>query len=64
MWQQLSEMALAHGDLRIAERCAAALGDVSCLRYLHRVNKIVAKETSGCEPLGRAVAHGAAATRM
>ena len=47
MWQQLSEMALAHGDLRIAERCAAALGDVSCLRYLHRVNKIAAKEEGG-----------------
>ena len=28
-------------------RCAAALGDVSCLRYLHRVNKIAAKEEGG-----------------
>jgi hypothetical protein len=26
MWRQLSEDALAHGDLAVAERCAAALG--------------------------------------
>jgi intraflagellar transport protein 172 len=43
MWQQLGEMALAQGDLRIAERCAAALGDVSRARYLHRVNKVATK---------------------
>jgi len=39
MWQQMADMALAAGDLRIAERCAAALGDVSRARYLRRVNK-------------------------
>ena len=43
MWRQLQAMALAGGDLAIAERCAAALGDVSCARYLHKVNKLVAE---------------------
>ena len=47
MWQQLAAMALTHGDLAIAERCAAALGDVSRLRYLHRVNKLTAANEAG-----------------
>lgn len=44
MWQQLSQEALAHDDHRIAERCAAALGDVSRCRFLHKVNKIARQE--------------------
>jgi intraflagellar transport protein 172 len=56
MWQQLGDMALAFGDLRIAERCAAALGDVSKARYLHRVNKMsdrMASEMGGTAADGR-----------
>ena len=56
MWQQLSEMALAHGDLKIAERCAAALGDVSCLRYLHRVNKIAQSNEARARARARRIA--------
>eukprot|EP00618_Florenciella_parvula_P017071 CAMPEP_0119543784 /NCGR_PEP_ID=MMETSP1344-20130328/54343_1 /TAXON_ID=236787 /ORGANISM="Florenciella parvula, Strain CCMP2471" /LENGTH=1740 /DNA_ID=CAMNT_0007588171 /DNA_START=113 /DNA_END=5335 /DNA_ORIENTATION=- len=41
MWRQLSDQAMAHSHIAIAERCAAALGDVSRARYLHRVNKKV-----------------------
>eukprot|EP00899_Mesostigma_viride_P028336 jgi/Mesvir1/8688/Mv02626-RA.1 len=54
MWQQLSKMALDEGELLIAERCFAALGDIAKARYLHKINKIrekVALEmgTSGME---------------
>lgn len=37
MWQQLGAVALEEGDIAIAERCAAALGDVSRARFLHKV---------------------------
>lgn len=37
MWQQLGSVALEEGDINIAERCAAALGDVSRARFLHKV---------------------------
>ncbi|KAL0586022.1 hypothetical protein ABG067_004345 [Albugo candida] len=40
MWGQLCEEALKQNDHRIAERCAAALGDISRSRYLSKVNKI------------------------
>mmetsp|Transcript_10682 Transcript_10682/g.13871 ORF Transcript_10682/g.13871 Transcript_10682/m.13871 type:complete len:1746 (-) Transcript_10682:405-5642(-) len=40
MWAKLSEVALASNDLKISERCAAALGDVGKARYLHKVNKL------------------------
>mmetsp|Transcript_29270 Transcript_29270/g.93818 ORF Transcript_29270/g.93818 Transcript_29270/m.93818 type:complete len:1764 (-) Transcript_29270:152-5443(-) len=51
MWKQLMQMALEGGDLLIAERCAAALGDVASSRYLHEVNKLVdeAGEKSGMD---------------
>jgi intraflagellar transport protein 172 len=39
MWRQLSEHAMTHNRIAIAERCAAALGDVSRARYLHSVGK-------------------------
>jgi intraflagellar transport protein 172 len=41
MWQQLSDVALQHGDVIIAERCAAALGDVPRAAYLHAINATV-----------------------
>lgn len=34
MWKQLKELALVVGDLAIAKRCAAAIGDVALSRYL------------------------------
>ncbi len=37
MWQQLGSVALEEGDINIAERCAAALGDVSRARFLRKV---------------------------
>lgn len=37
MWQQLGTVALEEGDINIAERCAAALGDVSRARFLRKV---------------------------
>ncbi|CAM9483417.1 unnamed protein product, partial [Phaeothamnion confervicola] len=47
MWGQLGDAALAHRDFAVAERCAAALGDVARARYL--------------QGLGRAAADAAAA---
>lgn len=41
MWTQLSDMALSHGDVMIAERCAAALGDVSRAAYLLEIHQQV-----------------------
>ncbi|GLD95237.1 hypothetical protein PINS_up003881 [Pythium insidiosum] len=40
MWSQLCQEALKQNDHRIAERCAAALGDVARARYLRKLNKI------------------------
>lgn len=40
MWRQLSDLALEADDLRIAQRCAAAVGDVSMAKYLGRINII------------------------
>lgn len=40
MWNQLSSCAIASGDLRIAQRCAAAVGDVGMSRYLGQVKEI------------------------
>uniref|UniRef100_A0AAY4EKD8 Intraflagellar transport protein 172 homolog n=1 Tax=Denticeps clupeoides TaxID=299321 RepID=A0AAY4EKD8_9TELE len=50
MWRTLSKLALEAHQLHIAERCFAALGDVSKARFLNQTNKIadtVAKETGG-----------------
>jgi intraflagellar transport protein 172 len=43
MWQQLSTVAVKSGDLRIAQRCAAAMGDVSMSRFLNGVKEIKAR---------------------
>ena len=40
MWQQLQEVALGAGELTIAERCSAALGDVCRARFLHKTSKV------------------------
>ncbi|XP_037541130.1 intraflagellar transport protein 172 homolog [Nematolebias whitei] len=43
MWKTLSKLALEAQQLHIAERCFAALGDVSTVRFLHQANQIVDK---------------------
>jgi intraflagellar transport protein 172 len=44
MWKSLSETALKDQKLAIAERCYAALGDVSRTRYLHNLNDLMDPE--------------------
>jgi len=39
MWAQLSAAAVSDGDLRIAQRCAAAVGDVAMARFLEDVKE-------------------------
>lgn len=49
-WKTLSQISLDAQELVIAERCFAALGDVSKARYLHETNEIAeeaAKTTGG-----------------
>lgn len=43
MWQQLSSMAVASGDIRIAQRCAAAMGDVASSRFLTEMKAVKAR---------------------
>ena len=43
MWRQLKDVALDAGDLRIAQRCAAAVGDVSMRRFLEEVHDLELK---------------------
>ena len=40
MWKTLSRLALEARQLHIAERCFAALGDVSKSKSLRQINKI------------------------
>ncbi len=40
MWRQLYDVALKAGELRIAQRCAAALGDVSMRKYLEELQEV------------------------
>lgn len=49
MWLQLSGVAIASGDLRIAQRCAAAMGDVAMSKFLSNVKetKLNAEATMG-----------------
>eukprot|EP01041_Mallomonas_annulata_P001132 gene1132-2194_t len=43
MWRQLNLATVNNGDLLIAERCAAAVGDIASSMYLHNVNIIKIK---------------------
>ncbi|KAL7748888.1 hypothetical protein RI367_005801 [Sorochytrium milnesiophthora] len=47
MWKTLGDMALQDRKLVLAERCAAALGDIAKTHYLHNVNQLIehVKET-------------------
>ncbi|KAJ3607079.1 hypothetical protein NHX12_026594 [Muraenolepis orangiensis] len=50
MWKTLSKLSLEAGQLHIAERCFAALGDVSTVRFLHLTNDLadqVSQDTGG-----------------
>nr|XP_046228660.1 intraflagellar transport protein 172 homolog isoform X2 [Scatophagus argus] len=50
MWRTLSKLALEAHQLHIAERCFAALGDISTVRFLNKTNEIadkVSRETGG-----------------
>ena len=49
MWKILEEKAFSGGNLVIAERCAAALGNVGRVRYLHKLNKIIIDDKMGSE---------------
>ncbi len=40
---QLHDIALSAGELSVAERCSAALGDVCRARFLHKTSKIAKK---------------------
>lgn len=42
-WKALAEVALEEQNLRVAEQCYAALGDVGKARYLHKINKLADK---------------------
>lgn len=42
MWQNLAEIALQLGNLRVAERCYAALGDMSRTHYLRETLQVSA----------------------
>ena len=41
MWGQLARLAMDEGNYAVAERCYAALGDLSRAQYLHQVNELV-----------------------
>lgn len=41
MWRTLSKMAIEERQLYIAERCYAALGNVTKTRYLREINKLI-----------------------
>lgn len=43
MWRELLQAADQKDDYIIAERCAAALGDVSSARYINKINKLSLK---------------------
>ena len=58
MWMQLQEIALGAGELTIAERCSAALGDVCRSRFLHKTSKVRHQSVrvgvhSGCDLIQR-----------
>lgn len=40
MWTELGKVSFHDGELTIAERCAAALGNISHTRYLHKAVKL------------------------
>lgn len=58
MWKTLSRLALEARQLHIAERCFAALGDVSKSKALRQINKIAeqsAEEMVGSSCLYRVI---------
>ncbi|KAE8286539.1 Intraflagellar transport protein 172-like protein [Larimichthys crocea] len=55
MWKTLSKLALEAHQLHIAERCFAALGDVSTLRFLHHTNQIADKVSQDMNAVDEAI---------
>ena len=43
-WKTVAKMALEQQNLYVAERCYAALGNISKASYLRKMNKLVAQE--------------------
>ena len=43
-WKTLAKLALEQQNLYVAERCYAALGNVSKADYLRKINKLIAQE--------------------
>lgn len=43
LWQNLADIALQLGNLRVAERCYAALGDMSRTHYLRETLELAAE---------------------
>ena len=43
MWAQLARLCMDEANYPVAQRCYAALGDLSKAQYLHQVNALVAK---------------------
>jgi len=66
MWRQLSEHAMANDHVAIAERCAAALGDVARARYLHGVGERMsdAARDLGSEDPAAGLAHWSVRSRL
>lgn len=55
MWRQLNSASVNAGDLLVAERCAAAVGDVSANMFLRSLNDIKTKAEQ--EHMGRGLDH-------
>lgn len=49
MWAKLGQAAHRAEAWAVAQRCAAALGDVGRARYLHRMNKLARSEGEGAD---------------
>mmetsp|Transcript_6208 Transcript_6208/g.19575 ORF Transcript_6208/g.19575 Transcript_6208/m.19575 type:complete len:1014 (+) Transcript_6208:647-3688(+) len=47
MWKKLEEMSFSGCNFLVAERCAAATGDIGRVRYLHKLNKLVVQNAMG-----------------
>lgn len=43
-WKTVAKLALEQQNMFVAERCYAALGDISKADYLRKINKLVAQE--------------------
>ena len=49
MWQELQSISLQLGSLSITNRCAAALGNISLVRFIHSIQKCAVNDESGLQ---------------